>query len=96
MKTKHTPGPWTIRIGDEWSYSVVTDHGELPNGDRSYWTVASINTTRDEKAANLMLIAAAPELLEALMDLCSFDTPLTEDKWINARDAITKATMSAS
>ncbi len=64
---KHTPGPWFYIKGDEWSHSVATQHGELPDGSQSYWTVASINKQREpEHEANAQLIAAAPELLQAL------------------------------
>lgn len=64
---KHTPGPWFYRKGDEWSHSVVTRHGELPDGSPCYWTVASINKRREpEHEANARLIAMAPELLAAV------------------------------
>ena len=66
MSTKHTPGPWLYVKGDEWSHSVVTNEGELPSGEPSYWTVASINKNREpQHEANAHLIAAAPDLLEA-------------------------------
>lgn len=64
--SKHTPGPWVIRQGDEWTNSIVTQHGTLPNGEANDWEVASYNLRRDEAKANARLIAAAPELLEAL------------------------------
>lgn len=66
---KFTLGPWSVRIADEWSHSVVTDHGELPDGSRNLWTIASCNTRRDESEANARLIAAAPDLLEACRTL---------------------------
>lgn len=62
----HTPGPWLIREGDEWTHDVVTHHGENTEGEPMYWNVASANGRRDEVDANLHLIAAAPDLLEAL------------------------------
>ena len=65
MKTSHTPGPWIIRKGDEWTHDVVTQHGDLPDGSPSCWTVASANGLRDEVKENARLIAAAPDLLEA-------------------------------
>lgn len=64
--SRHTPGPWLIRKGDEWTYDVVTHHGDLPDGSPNSWNIATINGRRDEARDNLMLIAAAPELLAAL------------------------------
>lgn len=66
----HTPGPWLIREGDEWTHDVVTLEGVNTEGDPMYWTVASANGRRDEVKANVRLIAAAPDLLEALK-LCA-------------------------
>lgn len=65
----HTPGSWIYRKGDEWSHSIVTQHGELPDGSPAYWTVASVNNNRDEKEANARLISSAPDLLLALGEL---------------------------
>ena len=66
MTTKHTPGPWFYKHEKGW-HDIVTHHGELPDGSPNSWTVASINTRREpEHEANARLIAAAPELLEAL------------------------------
>lgn len=65
----HTPGPWIYVRRDEWSHSVATQHGELPDGSPNYWTVASINKNREpEHEANARLIAAAPDLLEVLRE----------------------------
>ena len=61
----HTPGPWIYVRRDEWSHSVATQHGELPDGSPNYWTVASINKNREpEHEANARLIAAAPLMYE--------------------------------
>ena len=71
---KHTPGPWFYRRGDEWSHSVVTIHGGLPDGSPNCWEIASINTKREpEHVANAHLIAAAPDLLDALETLAQMD-----------------------
>lgn len=97
-EAKHTPGPWYYIKDDEWSHSVVTRHGELPDGSPNYWTVASVNKRREpEHEANASLIAAAPDLLDALKgalnhwavpsSIC-IDRPAYE----KARAAIAKAT----
>lgn len=62
MKTQHTPGPWFIdsfaQIGDEKSIIGRVYCGDIfPNDDLP------------ECTANARLIAAAPELLEALEGL---------------------------
>ena len=63
----HTPGPWFYVSRDEWSHAVVTQDGTLPDGTGNYWNIASINKNREpEHKANGRLIAAAPDLLEAL------------------------------
>jgi hypothetical protein len=63
---KHTPGPWQTRID---RYEERIDIQALDNGVPGY-TVASAWGGGDEMArdikANAHLIAAAPELLEAL------------------------------
>jgi len=58
--TTHTPGPWHGRNNPDFRSREVFD----PNG----WRVADCRTTKnyEEEEANARLIAAAPELLEAL------------------------------
>ena len=64
MKLKHTPGPWNYadeESGEFCIYEVKTknilcDRGEWPN-------------RRVESLANARLIAAAPEMLEMLIEL---------------------------
>lgn len=65
----HTPGPWVIIPGgDEWSSGRIATIEPKPEtmADVNYWIVAEVNYRRDEHAANANLIAAAPDLLEAL------------------------------
>ena len=62
MKTKYTPGPWSVHCGDlvvSHSGRAIADCEATPYGDRP----APPNS---EDAANARLIAAAPDLLEAL------------------------------
>ena len=89
MNTKHTPGPWIVTEGDEWTSDVHTE--DESNGKR---TVASCNTHRDEVDANKRLIAAAPELLEALQqcELIMGHGGGMQDTVDRARAAIAKAT----
>ena len=59
MTRTHTPGPW--RVGDAGN----TIFGP-PNGNPSPQTIAHLSVI--DHAANARLIAAAPEMLEALRD----------------------------
>lgn len=80
--TKHTPGPWAA-----FDTAVVAPAYEMPvarvsNGIRGNpWT-------REARTANARLIAAAPELLEAL-EYYAADTSINGEV---ARAAIDKAT----
>lgn len=84
METKHTKGEWFIQ-----GKTLIKCGNEQ---------VASANAILDECESNAKLIAAAPELLEALIDLtnqiknehCSefMDEPF--DKAINAINKATK------
>jgi hypothetical protein len=92
---KHTPGPWT----------ELDNTGDIIIADRpgeGMFTIASLENQSprgDEKCANARLIAAAPELLEALKgvfaELACHDgaRPIcwTCDAVVAARAAIAKA-----
>jgi hypothetical protein len=49
---KHTPGPWLVAREDARRFRVTNEAGDLPSND--------------ESILNARLIAASPELLEAL------------------------------
>ncbi|MCV4287757.1 hypothetical protein OH708_07540 [Pseudomonas capsici] len=98
-KPQHTPGPWSHQGPDDF-----LDFNILHPGD-SLAVAAVVSNMRElpEIAANAKLIAAAPELLEALIDLADdiaerfdMDSPSTNPgikHYIqSARDAIAKAT----
>jgi len=61
---KHTTGPWTL----EYDYSLV-----MPAKDGNHIVtggpIGPDEASREEKRANSRLIAAAPELLQALQDM---------------------------
>lgn len=88
----HTHGLWLIRKGDEWTHDVVTYQGANIEGEPMYWTVASANSRRDEVDANLRLIAAAPDLLEALQNI--IEGGCTSSALRTASAAIAKATQA--
>ena len=93
----HTPGPWEIVPGDEWTCDVGTPEGDYPDGRKRHYNVASVNRRRDEYEANIRLIAAAPELLSfarAYVDLFNGDPESIMDTALLcfARAAIAKAT----
>jgi hypothetical protein len=71
MSTKHTPGLWTAdgRTGSVWKGAAPVDR---KNGLRV--AVVDISEDREsEDQANAKLIAAAPELAEALETLLSWE-----------------------
>lgn len=95
--SEHTPGPWHLDV----LAHTITDTGNYDNR----WIVRGNNHERiadmfeegDEADANANLIAAAPEMLEALkvfMDYNDQGGPLsfnTDAMWAQARAAIAKA-----
>ena len=75
-KQKYTPGPWRISNGElEYGqFDILTERGGFPNvgiatvvdGRFSDVDRGSVALHRGECLANARLIAAAPELLEAV------------------------------
>lgn len=70
VRAKHTPGPWALgQPGAEQFEGVL-----VPDGKRVIWApdgmeVALARDRGGETRANARLVAAAPELLEALREL---------------------------
>lgn len=72
MSTKHTPGPWTIDSQvDERGDGHVSIRGKPDSHPTIGKQICTINPYLDTRlnGANARLIAAAPELLEALRDI---------------------------
>lgn len=93
MTTKHTPRPWLFDEGRD----AITTHNRITNGETRIATVELgwAEPLESEQIANARLIAAAPDLLEALIELADCgaeawgeDRPCV--KW--ARAAIARAT----
>jgi hypothetical protein len=92
MSTQHTPGPWKVKAGTN---AVLAGRKQIC----SHVNAASalpVNILEDQEIAqaNARLIAAAPDLLEALQDAlcalecCGKDYPAAS----KAKAAIAKAT----
>ena len=98
-KSKHTPGPWKVfnskyadKPGietDDETFSVVV-FGKISE------SCGVDGRTEDEKQANAKLIAAAPDLLEALQAIVNWlESPadaLSDKDFNAAKEAIKKAT----
>lgn len=67
MKAKHTPGPWFQGCEDD------PNSGDIYMQDGSLVAEAFINGDLDSRVANARLIAAAPDLLEAVNVLMTMD-----------------------
>lgn len=98
MERKHTPGPWTLgdpahehTSGRAWTVPVWAN--EAPSGDKI--AGEAMATSRKTARANARLIAAAPDLLEALAQIVAECEAGTHDSGTSgmaaARAAIAKA-----
>lgn len=95
METKHTKGEWKV---SEEPFSLLVTHEINPNHVESICQISQRYKSDSEQLANAKLIAAAPDMLEALI-LCQQDffngnignKPSTETRE-KIRKAIKKAT----
>ena len=99
MSNKHTPGPWVIEHLD-WAqkgyvFINAKDHDAIA---QVVWLMEDdekMGRNSPTEEANARLIAAAPDLLQALIDavdLIETVSPFEGDTLRNARAAIAKAT----
>lgn len=103
MAGKHTPGPWTVPhfarpdvncsceyvLCDHLMGAVASVHCSGEGGD---WQNHGDNPRYDEAVANAHLIAAAPELLEALnLMVSNFAGLLNDDDHDRVHAAIARA-----
>ena len=99
MSTKHTPGPW---FRDDRSGLECDVRAASGRKVALCWGLASNNARNYDKKykaecdANARLIAAAPEMLEALEKLLSIqehgDVASWANEWGEARAVVAKAT----
>jgi len=93
----HTPGPWQVIEDNHDDYEEGHIAIEADEAGRDVAVVVSTNPESQvdlspEEWANARLIAAAPELLEALRLLVMLDQSSIDDgDWQRARAAIAKA-----
>ena len=69
MSTKHTPGPWYYVTGAAWTTPSGPDDGGACVAMRA----SNAPISPCQRDANLRLIAAAPELLDALEELAHLE-----------------------
>lgn len=107
--TQHTPGPWHIGSGNgEGSIFAKNGRMRLETGGTTLYAIChNVSTWNiDEDNANARLIAAAPQMLEALQALMQqavkdaehYAPDGNEPIWafiMDASDAIAKATRGA-
>ena len=86
--SKHTPGPWrTFNVAD-----VFPDDGDTEGGRQIADCAVGELIGFHEAAANARLIAAAPDLLEALKDMVLYCDMFPNAPYhVKAKAAIAKA-----
>ena len=80
--TKHTPGPWKVYRDTDGTRYIISE-----TSPREANTIATVSSAYRNRAG---LIAAAPDLLEALM--YSLEDIPTPEGYNKAKSAIEKAT----
>jgi hypothetical protein len=88
MQVKHTPGPWLIHSGCIYAACQMNERGTTHQSPLAQ--VTSDQDHDDYYEANCRLIAAAPDLLEALMR-AKRHLLVDSDEWDLAEAAIAKA-----
>jgi hypothetical protein len=75
MSGQHTPGPWLTERNNVHAGQIATVHHCIGNDWVEIWTDkwAETGMGENEQEANARLIAAAPELLEALKLFIAYD-----------------------
>lgn len=92
MSTQHTPGPWFVAKADE----PMESDGLIVESPNGYEIRPDGHQRLGDELADLSLIAAAPDLLEALKEVFVIGDRLVDDVYgtefvEKARAAIAKA-----
>ena len=70
-KVNHTPGEW--KVIETFNHFCISDRNDLMSTNNEFGNIATVDRNainycgKDEAKANARLIAAAPDLLEALI-----------------------------
>lgn len=90
---KHTAGVWVIGYGQTHELGEVFGVGIETEPDWTPICILSLSeATNETDEVNARLIAAAPELLEALQNLENDDGHIPAHAWAMVKAAIAKAT----
>jgi hypothetical protein len=96
--SKHTSGPWSACCLDRCPHHVFGPNGDeiicdLNHNEPDAYGYDEYNgiVTIDQRQANARLIAAAPDLLEALENLENDDNSIPSYAWDMVQSAIAKA-----
>lgn len=90
---KGTPGPWSVDRNNVHSGRIATIHHCIGNDWIEIWS-PNWPDTEEKQESNANLIAAAPELLEALQDMVEsyqYESSMENPSLLKARAAIAKA-----
>ena len=96
-KAKHTPGPWKLSHGGlpgDSGFSIVSNNAEAQDVKvtAECWPCTIVSEEhRQELFANARLIAAAPELLEALQELLRSYRDFLPERYLQDKGVATKA-----
>jgi hypothetical protein len=69
--SEHTPGPWTCEPNDSHQFDIRGDYWEVATAHGFCGANGGPPTSMTESIANARLIAAAPDLLDAIKQIVS-------------------------
>lgn len=87
MNNQHTRGPWSVsNVDSDPDYVLICADDKQANGA---WEIATPHGP--DAKANARLIAAAPELLEALIEIEKGEGAFSRDRILHAANVIENA-----